>query len=84
MREEANSTPAGLLLICVNFTKAKNQEDACNCDPNNHLMKLMGHDPCDLIMTSTDLQADIYCYCFPYRKQSCSQGWELSLELASL
>jgi len=31
-------------------------------------MTSMDDDPHDLIMTSTDLQADTYCYYFPYRK----------------
>lgn len=81
MRGEANSTPSRLLLICVNSTEAESQEDACDYNPNDHLMTSMDHDPHDLIMTSTDLQADIYWYSFPYGKQSCSQGWELRLEL---
>lgn len=68
MRREANSTPSSLLLICVNSTEAKSQEDACGYNPNDRLMTSMDNDPHDLIMTSTNLQADIYCYYFSYRK----------------
>ena len=68
MSGEANSTPSGLLLICLNSTEAKSQEDACDYNPNDRLMTLMDRDPHDFMMTSTDLQADIYCYCFSYRK----------------
>lgn len=43
-------------------------ENAHGYDLNDHLMTQIDHDPHDLKVTSTVLQADIYHYCLPYRK----------------
>lgn len=65
MRGVSNSPP---IINFANSTEVMSLEDARGYDLNDHLMTQIDHDPHDLKMTSTDLQADIYHYCLPYRK----------------
>lgn len=61
----SNSPP---IINFANSTEVMSLENAHGYDLNDHLMTQIDHDPHDLKVTSTVLQADIYHYCLPYRK----------------